>query len=129
MIASATTQGIRVSAEAMYQPAYSKPFNNEFLFAYRITIENLSPYPVQLLRRQWYIFDGMGIHREVEGEGVIGQQPIILPEAAYQYISACPLRSDIGQMHGFFTMLHPQDDSTFEAQIPVFQLVAPAKFN
>lgn len=125
---STTTKGIRVTAEAMFQPAYSKPFSNEFLFAYRITIENLGVFPVQLLRRRWFIFDGMGIHREVEGEGVIGEQPIILPDAAYQYVSACPMRSEIGQMHGFFTM-QAEDETTFEAKIPLFSLITPAKYN
>jgi ApaG protein len=125
---STITKGVRVTAEAMFQPAYSKPFSNEFLFAYRITIENLGIFPVQLLRRHWFIFDGMGIYREVDGEGVTGEQPIILPDAAYQYVSACPMRSEIGQMHGFFTM-QAEDETTFEAQIPLFSLITPAKCN
>jgi len=129
MMQTATTKGIRVSVEVMYQPAYSKPLRQEFVYAYRITIENLRTFPVQLLRRHWHIWDSAHLWREVEGEGVVGEQPIILPETAYQYVSGCHLHSEIGEMHGFFTMLQPQDDTTFEVQVPHFQLVAPFKYN
>ena len=71
-----TTQSVRVSVETMYQPNYSKPFQNEFVHAYRITIENFNDFPVQLLHRYWLIWDSNDISRRVEGEGVVGKQPL-----------------------------------------------------
>ncbi len=126
---TATTQGIRISVETMYQSAYSKPLQNEYVHAYRVTIENLRSEPVQLLSRQWQIWDSVGIWREVEGEGVVGKQPIIEPNSAYQYVSACPLRSEMGKMTGSFTLQNQEDWAVFEAKIPLFELVAPQKLN
>eukprot|EP01132_Coremiostelium_polycephalum_P011460 gene11460-14042_t len=67
---TAITEGIKISVETMYQEEYSNPSKDQFMFAYRIEIENLSDYTIQLKRRQWYIFDSNGTEREVEGEGV-----------------------------------------------------------
>ena len=93
---SKISEGITISVETYYQPEYSNPVNSEFMFAYRITIENNNAFPVQLLRRHWYIYDSNGSMREVEGEGVVGVQPQINPGESYQYISGCNLRSEIG---------------------------------
>ena len=71
------TEGVKISVETFYQPDYSQPLNAEYMFAYRIIIQNESEFTVKLLRRHWYIFDSNGALREVEGEGVIGQQPVI----------------------------------------------------
>ena len=73
------TDGVKVSVETQFQPEYSNPQGDHFMFAYKINIENLSDTTVQLLRRHWDIFDSNGIHREVEGEGVVGEQPVIEP--------------------------------------------------
>ena len=73
------TQGIKVSVLPSYQAAYSRPAQNRYIFAYHITIENQSTDTVQLLRRHWFIWDSNGTIREVEGEGVIGQQPVLDP--------------------------------------------------
>ena len=72
---SKISEGVTISVETFYQPDYSNPQESEFMFAYRITIENNNTFPVQLLRRHWYIFDSDSTYREVEGEGVIGIQP------------------------------------------------------
>src|SRR6195952_898749 len=98
------TEGVSISVETYYQPAQSNPIGSEYLFAYRITIENLSTMPVKLLRRHWHIVDTNGAYREVEGEGVVGQQPVIQPGESHQYISACNLRSDMGKMWGTYLM-------------------------
>lgn len=126
---TAITQGIRVSVESFYQPAYSKPLAGEFVHAYRVTIENLTGETVQLMRRCWQIWDSNGIWREVEGEGVVGQQPILEPLQQHQYVSGCPLRTEIGKMYGHFTMQRLSDSGTFDVTIPVFELVAPFKYN
>ncbi len=123
------TNGVSVSVETFYQAAQSNPVNSEYLFAYRITIENLSSVPVQLLSRHWYIVDSNGSNREVEGEGVVGEQPIIEPGDSYQYVSAANLCSEIGKMFGTYDMVSMYDKKRFTVNIPEFQLVAPFKMN
>lgn len=123
------TEGVSITVETFYQAAQSNPLNSEYLFAYRITIENLSSMPVKLLSRHWYIFDSSGSHREVEGEGVVGQQPIIEPSGSYQYVSACNLRTDMGKMYGTYTMENLYNKKLFKVHIPEFQLIAPFKDN
>lgn len=123
------TEGVSITVETFYQPAQSNPVSSEYLFAYRITIENLSPLPVKLLRRHWHIIDSNGTYREVEGEGVIGEQPIIEPGGNYQYVSAANLRSDIGKMYGTYDMENLYNKRLFKVNIPEFQLIAPFKLN
>jgi ApaG protein len=101
---SQISEGVKISVETYYQPDYSNPINNEFMFAYKITIENNNKFPVKLLSRHWYIYDSNGSLREVEGEGVVGVQPQINPGELYQYISGCNLRTEIGKMHGTYLM-------------------------
>jgi ApaG protein len=123
------TEGVSVTVETFYQPAQSNPIASEYLFAYRITIENLSTMPVKLLRRHWYIMDSNGTYREVEGEGVVGQQPLIEPGGSHQYISACNLRSDMGKMSGNYQMENLYNKRLFKVEIPEFQMIAPFKMN
>lgn len=123
------TEGVSVTVESFYQPAQSNPLSSEFLFAYRITIENLSTMPVKLLRRHWYIQDSNGSLREVEGEGVVGQQPIIEPGDSYQYVSAANLRTEIGKMYGTYQMENLYNKKMMTVTIPEFQLIAPFKMN
>ena len=123
------TEGVSITVETFYQSAQSNPLSSEYLFAYRITIENLSTMPVKLLRRQWNIIDSTGSYREVEGEGVVGQQPIIEPGGSYQYVSAANLRSDMGKMYGTYQMENLYNKKLITVSIPEFQLVAPFKMN
>ncbi|MCS6991926.1 MAG: Co2+/Mg2+ efflux protein ApaG [Chitinophagales bacterium] len=124
-----TTEGVKITVETFYQEDYSHPLMQEYLFAYRIRIENQSDVPIRLLRRHWYIFDSNGTYREVEGEGVVGQQPIIGPKQSHQYVSGCHLRSEMGRMHGTYLMERLTDGRMFEVAIPAFQLIAPYKLN
>jgi ApaG protein len=78
------TEGISIMVETFYQAAQSNPISAEYLFSYRITIENRTLYPVKLLSRHWHIMDSNGTYREVQGEGVVGRQPIIEPGNTYQ---------------------------------------------
>jgi len=123
------TEGVKISVETFYQPDYSQPMNAEYMFAYRIIIQNESEFTVKLLRRHWYIFDSNGALREVEGEGVIGQQPIIEPQQSHQYVSGCHLKTEMGKMHGTYLMERIIDGKFFYVNIPEFQLVAPFKLN
>jgi len=123
------TEGVSITVETFYQPAQSNPLSSEYLFAYRITIENLGDVPVKLLRRHWQIVDSNGSYREVEGEGVVGQQPIIEPGNNYQYVSAANLRSDMGKMNGTYQMENMYNKKMITVTIPEFQLIAPFKMN
>ncbi len=126
---SKISEGVTISVETFYQPDYSNPENKEYMFAYRITLENNNPYPVQLLRRHWYIFDSNCTHREVEGEGVIGIQPKINSGEKYQYVSGCNLRTEIGKMHGTYFMENTHTKKTFLVNIPSFEMIVPFKLN
>ena len=121
--------GIKISVETFYQPEYSNPLNSEFMFAYRITIENNNPFPVKLLSRHWFIYDSNSNMREVEGEGVVGVQPVIAPAASYQYISGCNLRAEIGKMNGTYLLENVNNKKSFEVIIPSFELHVPFKLN
>lgn len=123
------TDGVRVSVETFYQSDHSNPINSEYLFAYRITIENQSTNPVRLLRRKWIISESSGQKTIVEGEGVVGEQPIIEPSKTYQYVSAANLRSDIGKMYGHYEMIDLSTRKTLIITIPEFPLIAPFKMN
>jgi ApaG protein len=124
-----TTQGIKVSVETEYQPAYSSPSQHHYVFTYRITIENLSEFTIQLLRRHWHVYDAGFTKREVEGEGVVGQQPVLEPGQCHQYVSGCNLKSGLGKMEGTYLMERIVDGARFHVHIPAFSLVAPFRLN
>ena len=123
------TQGIKISVSTSFQESYSKPDSRYFLFSYKISIENTSEYAVKLLRRQWHIFDSSGDKREVEGEGVVGQQPILEPGETYEYESACNLTTDMGKMKGTYLMERKLDKARIVVNIPEFQLITPQRLN
>ena len=123
------TENVSISVEVFYQPAQSHPLNNEFLFAYRITIENKGDFPLRLLSRRWQIYDSNGSYREVEGEGVVGQKPLLQPGSSFQYTSACQLRSEMGKMVGIYTLENLYDKKLQVAYVPEFELIAPQKMN
>lgn len=123
------TEGIKVSVETEYQPSYSSPSQYHYVFTYKITIENQSEFTIQLLRRHWQIFDAGFSSREVDGEGVVGQQPILEPNQTHNYVSGCNLKSGIGKMVGFYLMERIVDGTRFEATVPEFHMVAPLRLN
>jgi ApaG protein len=125
----ATTDGIKVMVETEYQPEYSSPVQFHYVFTYRITIENNSDYTVQLLRRHWNIHDAGTTKKEVEGEGVVGQQPTLEPGQTHQYVSGCNLRSGVGRMYGTFLMERLIDGKKFNVSIPEFTMVVPFRMN
>ena len=126
---SAVTEGVKVSVRTEYQPEYSSPMQAHYVFTYRITIENGSGYTVQLLRRHWMIHDSNGSVREVEGEGVVGQQPVLEPGEAHEYVSGCNLRSSVGKMVGTYLMERIIDGKQFRVTIPEFTMVVPFRLN
>jgi ApaG protein len=126
---SKISEGVEVSVETFYQPDYSNPLTHEYMFAYRITIENHNSFPVQLLRRSWFIFDSNTEHREVDGEGVVGVQPTIQPGASYQYVSGCNLRTEMGKMYGTYQMMNIHTHQPFTVKVPPFEMIVPFKNN
>jgi len=123
------SDGVEVNVETFYQPDYSNPLSGEYMFAYRITIENHNGFSVKLQRRHWHIFDSNGSYREVEGEGVVGIQPILNPGERYQYVSGCNLRTEMGKMHGSYTMENTNNQKSFDVNIPIFEMIVPFKMN
>ncbi len=123
------TNGIRVSVVPAYQAAYSRPALHRYIFSYRVTIENMSTDTVQLLRRHWFIWDSNGNIREVEGEGVIGKQPVLAPGDTHEYSSWCDLSTGIGKMHGAYLMKKDAEGHEFQVGIPQFKLTAPVRLN
>jgi len=119
---SAITQNIGISVETFFQAEQSKPELDFFVYSYRITIKNEGDYTVQLLSRYWEIFDVIMEKRVVEGEGVVGEQPVLSPGESYQYTSFCQLKTDAGSMKGYYTFQRELDDVTFNAKIPEFIL-------
>ncbi len=126
---TSVTEGVKVSVETDYFPEYSNPRQFHYVFTYRITIENNSDYTIRLERRQWKIHDASYAIREIEGEGVIGQQPELEPGEQHRYISGCNIKSGIGKMHGSYFMKRLVDGKEFRVIIPEFKLTVPYLLN
>ena len=121
----ATTEAVTVTVRPVYLDEKSEPLAGRFVFAYFVLIENEGLQEVQLLRRRWVIRDSRGHVQEVEGEGVIGQQPVLAPGEAHDYHSFCVLPTFEGTMEGDYLMQRA-DGARFRAEIPLFHLRALA---
>jgi ApaG protein len=124
----AVTSGIRVSVKTEYRPDRSAPAAGRHLFTYTIRIANEGDEPAKLVSRHWIITDANGEREEVEGEGVVGQQPRVAPGEAFEYTSFCILKTPLGSMKGTYRMLRDDGDE-FEAEIPQFPLAVPGSLN
>lgn len=125
-----TLSNIHIEVQTVFVPKYSVPHSGEYLFSYTITIKNNGPNPVQLLFRKWEIFDfGVFEKRLVEGEGVVGEKPVIPVEGNYTYSSFCNLNSELGKMEGCYTMIDLSTNVQFEVPIPPFSLIMPVLNN
>jgi ApaG protein len=122
---TATTEDITITVRPVYVDGQSDVIRHKFIFAYFVTIENNGGEPVQLLRRHWFIRDGGGDMKEVEGEGVIGHQPRIPAGAQHEYSSYCILETFEGTMEGTYLMQRPNGE-LFYVAIPKFMLRAAA---
>ena len=122
---SATTHDITVRVSVSYLPEQSEPGKGRWFWAYHIRIENGGRKAVQLVSREWTIADGRGASHVVQGEGVVGEQPVIEPGASFDYVSGCPLTTPTGWMEGRYQMVGA-DGRAFSVGIPRFPLVAPA---
>lgn len=122
--AVATTEGVTVRVQPSYAADQSDPENGHWVWHYHIRIENGDGMPIQLIDRHWIITDGRGERRDVMGDGVVGEQPVIAPGASYDYVSGCPLATPMGNMRGTFGMLD-SGGRRFEVEIPGFDLLSP----
>jgi ApaG protein len=122
---------VGITVVTTYLPSHSKPDEDQYTFAYTITISNAGDIPVQLLSRHWIITDADDDVQEVRGEGVVGEQPVIDPGEQFRYTSGATLATAVGMMEGSYTMavLDPAGVGsaplTFEAPIPPFTLAMP----
>ena len=115
---------IAVSVEAQFLDEQSKPNDNRYVFSYTVTLHNRGTVSARLLSRHWVITDGNGDVREVRGEGVVGEQPLVHPGEGYEYTSGAVLETSVGTMQGSYQML-ADDGTRFDAAIPSFVLSIP----
>ena len=123
------TKGIKISVKTKYEGTLYRNYRLYQNFSYYITIENKSLDTVQLTDRFWKILDSLNTTEIVEGEGVVGQTPVLAPQDIYTYQSGCFLLSGMGAMSGFFTMLNIDTLQNFHVTIPTFQLSTPVSLN
>lgn len=118
------TDDIVVRVSVTFLPEQSEPERGRWFWAYHVRIENDGDCPVQLLTREWRITDGRGMVHHVEGDGVVGEQPVIHPGKSYDYVSGCPLATPTGVMEGFYNMVDAAG-ANVRVAIPRFALIAP----
>ena len=132
-MATALTKGVKISVETTFRSDLTDAENQILFFNYAITIENQNPFKVQLLKRHWRIFDALNNVREISGEGVIGEQPIINPGEIHTYQSGCDLNSELGEMTGNYDFAVLDESNTpqdsFKVDVPAFKLEFPPKLN
>lgn len=121
---TAVTDDIQVTVIPEFLPDRSEPDLGQYFWAYTIEIHNRGSRLVQLIARHWLITDGNGKIEEVQGLGVVGEQPVLQPGESFRYTSGCPLATPTGIMAGTYRMTHGDGD-TFEVQIPAFSLDVP----
>ena len=126
---SIITQGIEISVKTSYYAPQSNPLANQYFFVYEVIITNKSEFTVQLLSRHWDITDGFGKQRTVDGEGVVGETPVLEPTEFFVYNSGCDFETDTGKMTGYYTMKRLVDETVFKVKIPEFVMTLPAKLN
>ncbi len=121
---AAKTREITVRVAVNFLPEQSAVEQDRWFWAYHIRIENHGDRATQLMTRRWVIIDARGARQLVEGEGVVGEQPVIGPGGSYDYVSGCPLSTSSGSMQGSFQLIDENGD-TLDVAIPKFALTAP----
>ena len=119
-----TTRGITVTVQPIFLDDQSSPAEGHYVWAYRVRIQNNGDDTVQLMRRHWKITDAMGRMQEVQGAGVVGEQPVLEPGETFESTSGTPLPTPSGIMLGSYQM-ETDDGETFDVAIPAFSLDSP----
>jgi ApaG protein len=120
----ATTRAIQVTVEPQYLPDQSEPSKSQYVWSYKVRIENGSDVAVQLRSRHWKITDGLGRLQEVKGPGVVGKTPLLRPGETFEYTSGTPLSTPSGIMGGTYQMVD-EAGVKFDIEIPTFSLDTP----
>ncbi|MHB8622455.1 MAG: Co2+/Mg2+ efflux protein ApaG [Sulfuricaulis sp.] len=115
---------IQIDVRTSYLPGQSAPDEDRYVFAYTVTITNSGSVPARLVTRHWIITDANDQTREVHGEGVVGEQPYLVPGSSFQYTSGTILETPVGMMRGSYQMI-ADDGTQFDAEIPSFTLSIP----
>ena len=123
------TRGIKITVKTRFEGTFYRNYKMHFAFAYTITIENTSKDAVQLTDRHWTINDSLTGKEQVDGEGVIGQKPVLKPGESHTYQSGCLLNSPFGNMSGHYRMINFSNARHFNVIIPTFKLSAPFALN
>ena len=123
------TKGIKISVKTVYNGIIYRGYVQHYAFSYFVTIKNNSKDTVQLLERFWVINDSLNETEYVEGEGVVGQTPVIKPNEEYNYRSNCFLISSVGSMSGRYKMINLKNNKEFLVEIPTFQLTTTPTLN
>lgn len=125
----AITRDIEVKVSVKFAKHLSEPLLPLFKFTYHITLFNYGKNPVKLMSRFWEITDALGHKTTVTGDGVVGLQPIISPNNAFDYESITMIKSEIGKMKGRYTMINQVSSEQFAVEIPEFELISPSILN
>jgi len=123
------TKGIKISVTNRFEGAMLQDHKKTYAFSYTISIENQSEYIVQLISRKWIIKDALNQTEKVEGDGVIGVQPVLQPGETHTYSSGCLLQAPMGSMQGHYTMINVESGTQFNVLIPMFKLNAAFALN
>lgn len=123
------TSGVQISVATHFRTDLSEVTETQFFFNYTIEIQNTNPFDVQLISRDWYIFDSLNDAAYVSGSGVVGEQPLLKPGDRFSYTSGSEIRSELGMMKGFYTFRNLSDGSLFQVFVPTFLLEYPYKLN
>lgn len=126
---TAITQGIKITVNVVFRDDISDLESDSFFFNYEIQIQNCNDFDVQLIHRNWYIFDSLNEINLVSGEGVIGETPILRKDEVFSYVSGCELYSEVGYMKGYYTFKNLENEQLFQVLIPKFNLEFPGKLN
>ncbi len=127
-VSDTVTRGIRVEVKSEYVPERSSPAEHEYFFQYHVRISNVGTERAKLVSRKWVVTDADGQIERHEGPGVVGEQPVLAPGAAFEYTSFCPLKTSVGAMQGSYHMVTAEGDR-FDAAISVFTLAVPGSLH
>ena len=120
---------INITSEVFFLSNKSNPEKSLYFFMYKISIVNNTNRTIQLIDRHWDISDANGNTDSIDGEGVVGEQPVMKPSDSFQYNSFCPIKTEFGTMSGFYTFKEEKTGILYKGIIPEFALVIPNCIN
>ncbi|SFT73353.1 ApaG protein [Lishizhenia tianjinensis] len=126
---TAINSGVKISVSTQFRPDLSRVYQSVYFFTYKVEIENRNPFAVQLLSRFWRIFDSLDELRTVQGEGVIGEQPILEPGEVYTYSSGCDFVSELGSMSGYYIFQRLDTHKLLQVDVPKFDMIYLGRVN